>query len=78
MTDQVPQETPEPSQPGSPSETPTETPPVRPDTDNPGSPDQAPAETPPLSPDIDQPAPGADPNPTPISPIGVGVVAPPD
>jgi hypothetical protein len=76
--DQVLQETPEPSRPGSPSEAPSETPPLTPDTDTPGSPDQAPAETPPLSPDIDQPAPGAEPNPTPISPIGAGVVPPPD
>lgn len=74
MADQGHPETPEPTPPGRPSETPSETPPLQPDRDNPGGPD----ETPPLSPDIDQPSPGADPNPTPISPIGAGIVAPPD
>ena len=66
------QQTPEPSEPGKPSETPTETPPPGPGVETPGGPAEVPAETPPLSPDIDQPSPGADPNPTPISPVGSG------
>ena len=87
MTDQLPPETPSPGQPGKPTETPQETPPVGPDTDRPDpqtqpespvAPTEVPPETSPPSPDFDQPAPGADPNPTPVSPIGEGTIAPPD
>ena len=77
MDDQNSQD-PQPAKPGQPDEAPPETSPPGPDIDRPGNPDERPAEAPPLSPDIDQPAPGADPNPTPINPIGKGIVAPPD
>ena len=69
---------PQPSQPGKPDQVPPETTPPGPDIDEPGNPSETPTETPPPSPDFDQPAPGTDPNPTPISPIGEGVMPPPD
>lgn len=68
----------QPSQPGQPDQVPPEVQPPAPDTDNPGQPSHTPSETPPLSPDIDQPSPGTTPDPTPTSPIGTGIVAPPD